>query len=148
MDNQIQIGKTDSLEDFKALIQLFERVFEEDNLEIPKANHLQKLLDNDAFLPIVAKHQGKVMGGATVHLLPQYYTSKPLAYLYDLAVDYEYQGYGIGKGITTYAAAYAKQLGCEEMYLQAESIDTDALAFYRATKMFTEMPVIQFTHKI
>ena len=148
MDNQIQIGKTDSLEDFKALIQLFERVFEEDNKEIPKDNHLQKLLDNSAFLPIVSKHLGKVIGGATVHILPQYYTTKPLAYLYDLAVEFEYQGYGIGKGITTYASAYAKQLGCEEMYLQAESIDTDAIAFYKATKMFSEMSVIQFTHKI
>lgn len=148
MENRISIGKAKSLAEFSELVQLFARVFEMENFENSSQFHLKEVFENNSFLPIVANLSGKIVGGATLYILPQYYSRKPLAYIYDLAVDLEYQGNGIGKALMTYSAAYAKQLGCEEMYLQAEGDDHKAIDFYRATKMFTEVQVIQFTHNI
>ncbi len=96
------------------------------------------------FLTLVAKAGSKVLGGLTVYILDQYYSKKPLAYIYDLAVLKKFQRRGIGKSLIKYLTDYCKENGFEEVFVQADRIDDYALNFYRSTKVTNEEDVIHF----
>src|SRR5688572_28261592 len=85
------------LNEFVDLVNLFEEVFEMKNFSIPDAKHLQNLLNRSDFNVFVALKNDIVVGGLTTYVLEQYYSEKPLAYIYDLAVDTNFQRHGIGK---------------------------------------------------
>jgi len=65
--------------------------------------------------------------------LRQYYSTSPLVYIYDLAVAPEYQRKGIGKMLITEIQSYCKDIGVEEVFVQADVADDYALDFYRST---------------
>src|SRR5699024_9109035 len=94
---EVQIAKTKDLQQLKALISVFENVFEMKNFEMPDETHLQKLLKEETFFAVTASVENKLVGGLTVYVLDQYYSKKPLAFIYDLAVLTEYQRKGIGR---------------------------------------------------
>lgn len=94
---EIKVLTPDDIDRFQELVSVFEIVFEMENFGKPKRTHLQKLLDKESFFAIIALHDNKVVAGLTVYVLDQYYSGKPLAYLYDLAVLTEFQRKGIGK---------------------------------------------------
>jgi aminoglycoside 3-N-acetyltransferase I len=68
------------------LVKIFEKVFEMVDFQIPDRSHLSMLLEKDGFRAVVAEINNTIVGGATLYTLDQYYSTKPLAYLYDLAV--------------------------------------------------------------
>ena len=144
----IQLIEPHNLKDFQKLISVFEIVFEMKNFKSPEPPHLQKLLQSENFVSIVAKQDESIIGGLTIYILEQYYSVKPLAYLYDLAVLQEYQRKGIGRSLINFARSYCKEQGFEELFVQADKADDYALEFYRSTNPTEEEDVSHFYYKL
>lgn len=127
-----KLSSTD-LEQFIELIRVFEDVFEMKQFQMPNPNYLQSLLERDDFFVFVSILDGKVVGGLTSYLLRQYYSERPLVYIYDLAVQTHLQRKGIGKSLITSINSYCKEKGMEEVFVQADLVDDYALDFYKST---------------
>ncbi len=118
------------------------------NFKRPSESHLVKLLDNGDFLALVAKSDNRVIGGLTLYILHQYYSEKPLAYLYDLAVLPEYQRRGVGRKLIEFTTKYCAANGVEEVFVQADKVDDYAIEFYRATNPTDEEQVVHFYYAL
>jgi len=151
MDNlmPVEIKKlnADDIGSFQELLFVFEKVFEMEDFSIPNKEHLQRLLGKEGFHVFVAFLEGKVVGGLTAHTLPQYYSTMPLVYIYDLAVSTELQRKGIGRMLISGVKAYCREMGMEEVFVQADEEDAHALDFYQATGGRAEK-VVHFTYSI
>ena len=139
--------KTDSLREFKSLIEIFNVVFENDE-PIADDKQLVKLLSNPDFFVFVVKSNSKVVGGLTIYVLHRYYGTKPIAYIYDMGVSPDYQRQGLGKALVAEVCNFCKQNNFEDAYVEAESDDIDAVRFYRKTKFSSEMKAIHFIYNL
>lgn len=148
MKLELQILQSHNLDELKELILLFEDVFEMKNFKIPDETHLRKLLAKENFFAVVAKTNDKIIGGLTIYVLDQYYSHKPLAYIYDLAVLTNYQRKGVGKSLIAFTNNFCKQKGFEEVFVQADKVDDYAIDFYRTTKPTNEEQVVHFYYTL
>nr|5U08_A Chain A, aminoglycoside acetyltransferase meta-AAC0020 [uncultured bacterium]5U08_B Chain B, aminoglycoside acetyltransferase meta-AAC0020 [uncultured bacterium]5U08_C Chain C, aminoglycoside acetyltransferase meta-AAC0020 [uncultured bacterium]5U08_D Chain D, aminoglycoside acetyltransferase meta-AAC0020 [uncultured bacterium] len=150
IDNFLKIERLaeNDLPKFIQLIRLFEAVFEMKNFSIPDSEHLQKLLNQNNFYVFVALLENKIVGGLTSYVLEQYYSEKPLAYIYDLAVDTNWQRQGIGKKLITATNQFYTEKGFEEVFVQADKVDDYALDFARSTKPTAEEQVVHFYYTL
>ncbi|AXE21950.1 AAC(3)-I family aminoglycoside 3-N-acetyltransferase (plasmid) [Runella rosea] len=135
----------DEVEPFIELIHLFRDVLETDMVTKAQPEHLCRLLARSDFIVFVARFANQVIGGLTAYILPQYHSEKPVVYLYDIAVGTTYQGQGVGTKLLTQLMKYCRNLGMEELFVQADREDSQAIDFYRATGG-TAIQVIQFTY--
>jgi aminoglycoside 3-N-acetyltransferase I len=135
------------LDRFIELIRLFEDVFEMENFDIPDHSHLQGVLHRPDFLCMVAIAENQVVGGLTGYVLHQYYSTQPLAYIYDLAVKRDFQRQGVGKKLINGFVEHCKDRGFEEVFVQADKVDDYALDFYRSTGITEEEQVVHFYYK-
>ena len=142
-----KLGSQD-LDKFVALIQVFEAVFEMKNFTLPATEHLQNILSKPGFMVFVAEKEHEVIGGLTAYTLDQYYSEKPLAYIYDLAVKTAYQRQGVGKKLMAALTKYCYENGFEEVFVQADKVDDYALDFYRSTPITNEEQVVHFTYSL
>lgn len=133
---------------FLDLIKLFEVVFEMENFSIPESRHLQKVLNRKNFFVFVAILENKVVGGLTTYVLDQYYSKKPLAYIYDLAIDIGLQRQGIGTKLISVVNDFYKKRGFEEVFIQVDMADKYAIDFYRSTKPDEEEQVLHFSYAL
>lgn len=131
--------------DFRSLVEIFKEVFEIGE-PIADSGHLEKMLSNPGFLVFVVRHERRVIGGLTIYVLSRYFSSRPIAYIYDVAIATEFQGQGFGKLLMTEVGIYCRDHGFEEAYVEAESDDTDAVNFYRKTNCSSEMNAVHFTY--
>ncbi len=148
LETEIQILQPNNIEELNELISVFENVFEMKGFERPSQTHLQNLLNKENFFAVIAKTENKIIAGLTVYVLDQYYSEKPLAYIYDLAVLTEYQRKGIGKRLVEFTNDYCRQKGFEEVFVQADKVDDYAIDFYRLTKPTDEEQVVHFYYKL
>ena len=138
--------KEEDLGLFVQVIKLFEEVFEKEPFQIPDPSHLKRLLSDNDFFVFVAMNDKRVIGALTGYILDQYYSEKPLAYIYDLAVDTGYQRSGLGTKLVAAINDYCRLNGIEEVFVQAEKVDDHALAFYRSTQPTREEQVVHFSY--
>ncbi len=131
--------------DFRDLIEIFKDVFENDQ-PIASNTHLSSLLSNPDFLAFVVKENETVLGGSTIYVLHSYYQTKPVAYIYDVGSTSKLQGQGLGKLLIAEVCKYCKDSGFEDIYVETESDDIDAVSFYRKTKCSSELNTVQFTY--
>jgi aminoglycoside 3-N-acetyltransferase I len=148
MKVDIKILTEADLYELKDMISVFQDVFEMKNFVLPDTAHLQNLLAQVSFLAVIAKYENKVIGGLTVYTLNQYYSVKPLAYIYDLVVMTEFQRKGVGKQLIEFITDYCKRKGFEEVFVQADRIDAYALDFYRETNPTNEEDVVHFYYSL
>ncbi len=141
MSLQVRRLDKEDVDKFLALIQVFEEVFEMKNFTMPGEKYLQALLAKEDFFVFVALLEDKVVGGLTAYTLQQYYSERPLVYIYDLAVLSHYQRQGIGKLLMEGITTFCKGIGMEEVFVQADQVDQHALAFYQATGGIAEQVV-------
>jgi aminoglycoside 3-N-acetyltransferase I len=144
---EIEKLNSDSLTDFKSLIEIFKEVFENDE---PVANNeqLEKLLSNPDFFAFVIKVNSKVVGGLTIYILHRYYCTKSTAYIYDVGVSPNFQRQGLGKALIAEVCNFCKQNNFEDAYVAAESDDIEAVEFYRKTKFSSELNATHFTYDL
>lgn len=145
--NIIRLNNGD-LARFIELVRLFEEVFEMKNFSIPDSKHLQSLLNRSDFFVFAAISEDKIVGGLTAYVLTQYYSKKPLAYVYDLAVNVKFQRQGIGKKLISVTNEFFKEQGFEEVFVQADKADEYAIDFYRSTKPAQEEQVVHFYYTL
>lgn len=145
-DMQIKKLQPEDIREFIALIDLFEDVFGMKNFTRPADAYLQKVLSKPGFFVFSAKEEDKVIGGLTVYILEQYYSEKPLAYIYDLAVATKHQRKGIGKKLIEQLVACCRENNVEEIFVQADKADDYALDFYRSTGISGEEQVVHFSY--
>jgi len=136
------------LEDFKALLHVFEDVFEMDDFIIPSDLYLASLLLKSTFKVFIAKVENVVVGGLTVYILDQYYSPVPQAYLYDLGVARSHQRKGIARELVVALRTYCAAHRIEEVFVQADIEDVHALEFYRSTSPSRESDVVHFTYVV
>lgn len=139
---------SEDLDYFVELILVFEDVFEMQNFQLPQKEHLRSVLAQPGFHVFVAIENDAVLGGLTVYTLPQYYATKPLAYIYDLAIRRNRQRQGIGQKLIAEVNRYCLENGYEEVFVQADKVDDYALDFYRLTKPTNEEEVMHFYYKL
>lgn len=147
MNLEIQKLKPKEIDKFIELIRVFEDVFEMKNFQLPEKNYLQQLLAREDFMIFVAMQNDVVIGGLTAYTLQQYYSQKPLVYIYDLAVKTEFQRQGIGKQLIVAVNNFCKETGAEEVFVQADEVDDYALDFYHSTGGIPEK-VVHFTYPL
>ena len=140
---RLRPGDTDQLTD---LIRVFELEFEMENFSLPRPGHLARLLKSDRFMAFVALKNHLVIGGLTAYVLDQYYSEKPIAYVYDLAVLSDHQRQGIASSLMSSLNELCRHEGFEEVYVQADKTDNHALEFYRSTQPGQEEAVVQFSY--
>jgi aminoglycoside 3-N-acetyltransferase I len=148
METVIKKLKAHQLNEFVDLIGIFEEVFEMENFSLPGKEHLQALLNKPGFMVFVATVDNHVVGGLTAYTLDQYYSEKPLAYIYDLAVLEKYQRQGIGKMLVASITSFCEKSGYEEVFVQADKADDYALDFYRKTSITNEEEVVHFYYRL
>ncbi len=137
----------DQVEDFRSLINIFKEVFENTD-EIPGNTYLLTLLLNPNFTVFVVKINNTVVGGLTIYTLYQYYSEKPLAYIYDVGITSTYQRKGLGKALMEEVCRFCEQNGFETAYVEAEADDEQAVSFYRKTRYSLEMNAIHFNYSL
>lgn len=135
------------IQKFIALIRVFEDVFEMKDFRIPDELHLRQLLRKEDFFVFVAFLDDKVIGGLTSYILHQYYSPRPLVYIFDLAVVTEHQWKGIGKRLIARNNDYCRSIGAEVVMVQADVADDYAIKFYKSTGGKPE-EVIHFDYQI
>lgn len=146
MQLELKILTSENTDEFIQLINIFSDVFEMDNLQIPSDKYLEGLLKKSDFLVVVGISNQKVVGGLTVYLLQKYYTTNPVAYIYDLGVKPEFQRKGIGGKIISHLIGYCKENGIEDAYVEAESDDNQAINFYKKTAPSSTLQATHFTY--
>ena len=134
------------IDDFSDLIKVFEEVFECEYFSSSDRTHLQRFLDNPNFLVFVAKTDNKLVGGLTAHILESCEAKNPSAYIYDLAVLKDLQRQGIGKLLIAFIKDYCQKNDFNELFVQAETNDNQAVNFYRTTDISDELQVAHFTY--
>ncbi len=148
MNLEIKKLSGDDLDDFIGLLKVFNAVFEMENITFPTDNYLKKLLEKPEFMVFVAKHNQQVIGGLTAYILDGYYSEKQVAYIYDLAIDTNFQRMGIGKKLISTIKTYCSEMGFEEMFVQAETVDEHAIEFYRNTGRTEELHAVHFSYSL
>jgi aminoglycoside 3-N-acetyltransferase I len=145
----VEIKRLDvgDIEAFQELILVFEKVFEMKGFSMPDKDYLQRLLGEEGFHVFVAILDEKVVGGLTAYTLPQYYSTLPLVYIFDLAVATQLQRKGIGKMLISGINDYCREIGVEEVFVQADEEDAYALDFYHSTGGRAEK-VVHFTYPL
>lgn len=133
---------------FEKLIILFEEVFEMKGFSMPKSEYLYELLGKEGFHVFIALKEGSVIGGLTAYTLNQYYSEKPLAYIFDLAVANQWQRQGIGNSLIMQTKSYFLQNGYSEVFVQADRVDDYAVDFYRKTNPTEEEDVLHFYYAL
>lgn len=122
--------ETSDVEDFKKLLVLFARVFAGGApTAIAPTASLASLLAKPDFYAIAAYGGGDVIGGLTAYelALP---TQKKELYIYDLAVEEAYRGRGVATAVIQTLKTHAKKNGISVLFVEAESKDAGAVAFY------------------
>jgi len=137
------------LGDFKNLIQLFEKVFEMPKFVQPNDTYLYELLEGPEFMVFVAyNNEKRIVGGLTAYILKQYYSTRPLVYVFDLAVKKDYQRMGVGSSLIQHIRQYCADQNMEEVFVQADKVDQYAIEFYRSTHTTEEEDVSHFYYKL
>lgn len=121
---------------FGHLMTLFAKVFEDkesyqDN--VPDEAYTQTFLANQSHIVLVAiTETGEVVGGLVAYSLQKFEQQRSEIYIYDLAVDLEYQRQGIATALITKLKDIAKEHKAYVVFVQADRADTGAVAFYRS----------------
>ena len=129
------------------LIKVYEEVFEMEDFTLPAAQYLQSLLEKETVIFYVAMIDKRVVGGLTAHVLASTYFSSSEVYIYDLAVQTEFQRKGIGRQLINSLKEYCANLHLKEVFVQADLEDRHAIDFYRATGGIAES-VVHFSYAL
>ena len=123
----------DEVKKASELFDLYVAVFAQDSQSFiaPNILYLEQLLQKENILLYVAEYEGKVVGGLTAYVLPSIHREDNEIYIYDLAVASQHQRQGIGSNLVKYLFEDLKKQNVKYVYVQADKVDDEAIAFYK-----------------
>ena len=129
----------------RALLKVFGEAFEEPETygQAPPSNdYLQKLLNRDYFIVLVALKDQEVVGGLVAYELLKFEQERREIYIYDLAVVSEHRRQGIATKLIEVLKERAKERGAYVIFVQADQDDEPAINLY--TKLGVREDVLHF----
>lgn len=135
--------ESNQIDDFIDLLTLFNTVFDNEE-DLPDKEHLQSVLQSKTFFAFAIKEENLIVGGLTLHILPNYYGKKPMAYIYDVGIAPSYQNKGYGKHLIQETFNYLQSNDFDLVFVQAEQEDTRAVSFYKKVNFIQETTAEQF----
>ncbi len=127
--SHVAIKKLTNLQEIKELIIVFSLAF--DSSYDPKDEYLLSMLKNNSCVILGAVVEGRIVGGVVLFEMTPIHGTKEL-YIYDIAVHPEFQKRGVGKKLMEAIKEEARTRGVGTIFVEAESEDEGAVAFYRA----------------
>ena len=129
---QLQPGDADL---FRALLTMFGEAFSDTESYLraqPDDTYIGKLLAGDAFIALVALHEGTVVGGLAAYELKKFEQERSEIYIYDLAVSDAHRRKGVGTGTINALRKIAASQGAYVIFVQSDLEDGPAIALYRS----------------
>jgi aminoglycoside 3-N-acetyltransferase I len=117
------------LPELQVLMEVFALAFESEYHT--EGTYLMDMLENSSTILIGAYGYTDLIGGIVAFEIHPIHGKKEI-YIYDIAVHPDYQKQGIGKHLIDYLKVEAKNRGIDTIFVEAESEDEGAVAFYRA----------------
>jgi aminoglycoside 3-N-acetyltransferase I len=108
----------------------------------PSTAYLEGLLRADTFIALAALHDGAIVGGLVAYELKKFEQERSEIYIYDLAVAEPHRRRGIATDLVTHLKAIAKGRGAYVIYVQADLVDSPAIALY--SRLGTREDVLHF----
>jgi len=146
MQTEIKLLTTGNTKAFEDLLHIFKEAFEMDDPLIPGEEYLETLLRKKDFLVFVALQNNTVVAGLTVYVLQQYFSTRPVAFIYDMAVHKPHQRRGTGSRLLEATVEFCRTSGFDEAFAEADATDAHAVNFYRKTKYTNVVSALQFTY--
>lgn len=115
---------------FSKLVLLFNKEFESPDSNYVNDNNIRSLIAKPDFICFVAFIGDEVVGGLTGYELLMYNQKGSSMYLYDLAVDKNYQRRGIGSNLVGELMDYCRSKDIKDLFVQANVEDQHAIEFY------------------
>ena len=118
---------------FRALIDVFGTAFEATEVYCgaqPDDAYLGALLDRDDFIALVARQDGRVVGGLAAYVLHKFERRRSEIYIYDLAVSEAFRRSGVATRLIEELRTIARQIGAYVIFVQADHGDDTAVALY------------------
>ena len=128
-----------------AMLSLFGEAFDDAdtyNSARPDVDYMQRLLNNDFFIALVATRGDRVVGGLAAYELPKFEQERSEIYIYDLAVLAEDRRRGIATALIEELREIAAARGAYVVFVQADYGDEPAIALY--TKLGVREEVMHF----
>lgn len=128
---EIETVGVDRLDDYQAMLELFATVFDDADsyLKHPADDDYRRaLLANRAFIALLARRQGQVVGALAAYELPKFEQARSEIYLYDLAVAEGHRRRGIATQLIGRLQAIAAERGAWVIFVQADTGAEDAAA--------------------
>ncbi len=123
------IKKLENIEELKELVATFSLAFESEYNTTD--SYLSPMLENTSCIILGAVAEGRIVGGLVAFEMTPIHGTKEL-YIYDIAVHPEFQKRGLGKKLMEAIKEEARTQGVGAIFVEAESEDEGAVAFYRA----------------
>ena len=105
--------------DVQAVFEIEKKLLSETSIE-----KIEDTISSKTLSYFVLKNDGLVVGFFECLIVP------PEAELYDIAIDTNFQKRGLSKLLMEYLISYAKDCGCETIFLEVNSINKTAISLY------------------
>lgn len=129
----------------RAMLCMFGRAFGDEHTyssRQPDDRYLQRLLESETFVAIVAVAGNRVIAGLAGYVLPKFEQNRSEFYIYDLAVEEAFRRRGVATGLIGRLKKLAAARGIYVIYVQADLGDGPAIALY--TKLGVREDVLHF----
>jgi aminoglycoside 3-N-acetyltransferase I len=126
----IRVLKPGDEKELQRLLQLYIDVFGDRSMP-QEMDYLTAILQQDNTLFVAAYLNEELVGGITAHIQPSIYGKFNELYIYDMAVSQPHQRHGIGSQMLDFVKSYSKEHGIIDLFVQADTVDTEARNFYK-----------------
>lgn len=137
--------RTGEVQEFRRMLDLFGRVFEEPHNYIdnqPDDAYLEALLAGDQFIGVIAVSGDAIVGALAAYELKKFEQKRSEIYIYDLAVAENHRRQGVATALIEKVKAIARERGVYVIFVQADQGDEPPTALY--TKLGTREDVLHF----
>ena len=127
--------KSDQLDSFKELMDVFAKAFEDPESyqdKPPTSEYLRDLLGKEHVIALAAFSGDVVVAGLVAYVLDKFEQVRKEIYIYDLAVDQDHRRQGIATMLINELRRIAKERGAYVIYVQADVGDDPAIALYES----------------
>lgn len=128
-DNPMVIKRLETIGELQQLVTVFTLAFE--STYDTSEEYLVSVLKNSSSVVLGVFEEARIIGGVVAFVMTPIHGTREL-YIYDIAVEPEFQRQGIGKQIMEALKQEARVRDVGTIFVEAESEDAGAVKFYRA----------------